>query len=210
MASWVGVWLLWGPRDTWTILQIRIQVHKYTNTQIHNYTEAQIHKCTYMQMYRKIMKNTPSRCVAVMGPKGHLAWGKRKVHNSKDEGWYFSNKTKVQIILSYHICVCMYSVNVITVLNLYFLNLMSHYMLSTIAIAPNCNVYMFSVPYNIFIVHFCVIWICCVTTEIAHFIFHPPATWAPFCHPKTHNTTRLWWWCRWWWCWWLSLWPLNR
>ena len=37
-------------------------------------------------MYRKIMKNTPSRCVAVMGPKGHLAWGKRKVHNSKDEG----------------------------------------------------------------------------------------------------------------------------
>ena len=92
-----------GHLDYFTNTNTSTQVHKYTNTQLHRCSNTQMHIYANVQ---KNYENTPSRCVAVMGPKGHLAWGKRKVHNSKDEGWYFSNKTKVQIILSYHICVC--------------------------------------------------------------------------------------------------------
>ena len=83
-----------------------------------------------------------SRCVAVMGPKGHLDWGEKRIQNF--------------ILLLY----TWVSINGVFV---------------KFVLKP-CH-------------WICMIWIWCVTTKIAQFIFHPTTSWAPSCYPESPNRT---------------------
>ena len=84
-----------------------------------------------------------SRCVAVMGPRGHLDWGERRIQNF--------------ILLLYT-----------------WVSIMVFFVVKFV-LKP-CH-------------WICMIWIWCVTTKIAQFIFHPTTSWAPSCYPEPPNRT---------------------